>query len=560
MTRPWWGADVLATKPEVVSDVEAGGRRPRPHPVVASSIAAEIRARIASFTPTWTNHNKDDAGEVLIDLVAAQLSATAREVLDNLPLQARLELLRMAGIDPVAPRPRTTVLRFEVSPSAPGAVPVPAGFQAAGRGPKGELIVFETDRSVMVSPGEIKVIATGRGGLLEEHENKLGNDSAFPAFGLVPSPNDAIYVAIEGDVTPTPQVAIGFFLAVEGGAPAPFAAGNRPAAAPLPLLVWEIYDGRQFVPAEVLRDETASFTQSGVVEIQTPRVWGAATIGGLSTVARWVRARFVLGEWSTPAAIRFAVLNCVPASSGETIREEVLEPVTESQPARAQLKLAKAPVLEDTLRLVVDEGGSKPERWERIDSLSEARPDESVYVLDPITGVVTFGDGLHGRPLPQGFRHVHATSYRTIAPIADLKTESLTTLLGSAPFVTAVSNPVPVVGGTPPEDIRAVVRRGPRALRAGGRAIASADYEVCALGASADIQRACAVPGLNPDYPGAVLPGVVGVIVVPSDRAQDGSPPMPDDMILRAVARHLADEVAPAGIEVVAIAPHYRRI
>lgn len=560
MTRPWWGADEPVQKAHVVADVEAGGRRPEPHTSNAPAIAAEVRARTAAFTPTWTNHQKDDPGEVMIDLVAAQLAATAGDVLDKLPLLARLELLRVAGIDPSAPRPRTTMLRFEVSQSAPGAVAIPQGFQAAGRSPDGQLVVFETDRSVMASPGTISVIAAGRGALLEPHDNKLGATETFLGFGMTPAANDALYIAIDAPVVPSPQIAIGWFLASESGTPPPEAAGTAPAAAPLPILVWEIYDGRQFVPAEVLRDETAAFTQSGVTELRTPRTWPAAALGGLPTVARWVRARFVLGQWSSPPMIRFAALNCVSASSGETVRDEVLEPLGDPRAPRAQAQLGRPPVLEDSLQLEIDEGDDQRVPWLPIDSLSEAHPEDRVYVLDPITGVVTFGDGTHGMPLPQGFRNVVARSYRTIAPLADFKTDALTTMLGSAPFVTSVTNVVPVVGGTPADTIPDVVRRGPAALRAGGRAIASSDYEVCALAAPADVRRACAVPGLNPDFPGATLPGVVGVIVVPSDRAQDGTPPMPDDTILSAVARYLADEVAPAGIEVVAIAPSYRRV
>ena len=560
MTRPWWGADAPVQKPVVVPDLEAGGRRPQPHPTVDAAIAAEIRARIGSFTPSWTLHARDDAGEVLIDLITAQLSATARKVLDQLPLRARLELLRVAGIDPVAPRPRTTMLRFDVSPSAANAVEIPAGFQAAGRGPNGELVVFETDRNVMAVPGTIAVLASGSGGLLESHDNTLGNEAAFAAFGTSPAPNDGIYVAIDSPIAPQPRIAIGWFLATGSGAPAPFAAGTVPASAALPVVVWEVHDGRQFVPVEVLRDETASFTQSGVVELHTPRAWPAVAIGGLATVARWVRARLVLGSWSSPPALRFVVLNCVPASSGETVRDEVLAAFGDPRSPRAQMQVALPPVLERTLQLEVDEGEDQPTAWAAIDSLSEARPDDRVYVLDPINGIVTFGDGTHGMSLPQGFRHVHARSYRTIAPIADLATDAISTLLGSAPFVTAVANPVPVVGGTVPEGVSEVVRRGPRALRAGGRAIAASDYEVCALAAPADVRRAFAVPGLHPEFPGAVLPGVVGVIVVPSDRAQDGSPPMPDGTILRAVARYLAANAAPAGIEVVAVAPSYRRV
>ena len=50
------------------------------------------------------------------------------------------------------------------------------------------------------------------------------------------------------------------------------------------------------------------------------------------------------------------------------------------------------------------------EAWTRVRSLSDAGPDDPVFVLDPGSGGVTFGDGVSGRRPPVGVGIV--VSYR----------------------------------------------------------------------------------------------------------------------------------------------------
>src|SRR6185369_15094604 len=104
-----------------------------------------------------------------------------------------------------------------------------------------------------------------------------------------------------------------------------------------------------------------------------------------------------------------------------------------------------------------------------------------------------------------------------------------------------------------------VVKRGPQEIRTRDRAVTVADYALLALRAKgALVARAFAVSGLHPQYPGRPIPGVVGVFVVPPDRGQ--GKPTPDPEMLRAVANHLAQHAAPAGVEVVAAAPRYHDV
>src|SRR6185369_16312567 len=120
-------------------------------------------------------------------------------------------------------------------------------------------------------------------------------------------------------------------------------------------------------------------------------------------------------------------------------------------------------------------------------------------------------------------------------------------VLSSVPFIKKVTNPWPANGGLDTEKREQTLKRGPQEIRARGRAVTTADYALLAREAEgALIERAHAVSGLHPAFPGRPIPGVVGVFVVPPDRGE-GPPPIADEDTLRAVATHLSKFAAPAG-------------
>jgi predicted phage baseplate assembly protein len=206
------------------------------------------------------------------------------------------------------------------------------------------------------------------------------------------------------------------------------------------------------------------------------------------------------------------------------------------------------------------EVGGQVAVWREVDDLSSYGPDDRVFTLDPLNGIVTFGDGINGAAVPPGFRHISAARYRAGGGAAGaIDAESASTLLSAAPFIAGVSNPLPASGGRNRESQIDAVTRGPQEIRARGRAVTVADYALLAWRTpGAQVERAHAVAGLHPSYPGNPIPGVVGVFVVPPDRG-DG-PPTPDQETLRAVAEFLSSEAAPAGIEVVAASPRYQSV
>jgi hypothetical protein len=67
------------------------------------------------------------------------------------------------------------------------------------------------------------------------------------------------------------------------------------------------------------------------------------------------------------------------------------------------------------------------------------------------------------------------------------------------------------------------------------------------------------VPGLHPGYPGAPVPGVVGVLCVAPDLGT-GQPPVPGEDDLRQVTAFLSAQAAPAGVLVAAAAASFHLV
>ena len=119
-----------------------------------------------------------------------------------------------------------------------------------------------------------------------------------------------------------------------------------------------------------------------------------------------------------------------------------------------------------------------------------------MFVVDYDTGVVTFGDGVNGAPVPPGFRNVRAVRYRVGGGKAGaVAAGAINGVVTARPFVTGVNNPFPAIGGTDAEPDEEAMRRGVGELRSRGQAVAPADYGLLALrapGASSGLHRSFA--------------------------------------------------------------------
>jgi predicted phage baseplate assembly protein len=559
MSQPWWPRE----RSETATPVLADGEVPTVLPGDVEAAVADLAARIPDFTPDWKSYRlPGDPGRALVRLFGEQLEEV-RTRANRLPEKAAAELLRAAGLGATPARPAQTILQLTLSPAATSAVAIAPGFQVSAAAADGSAdpVVFETERALTAIPGDVVEVFVQDGAGAFDASGAAGAGEPFLAFAEEPGAGASLLLGLSGTVAPSDSLSLLVALAARGEAPPPVAAGGVAGSA-LPALVdlvWEALDGGAWLPMPVISDETGDLRRTGVIELAVPQRWrpGRPGLAGPGGPRRWLRARVRRGAFAAPVQLALVRANCVRALAARSVRDEV--PALVAGSGGRSMRLRFAPVVAGSLVLEVDDG-REVRRWRELESLALAGPADEVFTLDAARGELGFGDGVHGALVPEGFRNVVARRYQVGSGRAGaIAAGAAQDLRSAARFVTRATNPLPASGGVDSEPRVQVLRHGPERLRAGGRAVALADYELLARDAiGAQVERAFAISGFHPGLAGAAIPGVVGLLVV--GRERDDGPPMPDEETLRSVATYLTQTVAPAGIEVVAAAPRFQRV
>jgi predicted phage baseplate assembly protein len=577
MSGPWWGkeASVLEREQSVTK-----GAPPVVEPSLVSAtrqaVFQELSDRIEGYTSDWTNQRPSDAGIALARLFSEEMEPVLARA-NRLPEKTFVEFLRSGGVRPGPPSPASALLQFTVSDAAVQPVYIPQGFQvSAPPAGGGDPVIFETASDLYAIPGKIQELFAFERGLYRAID-ATRDDIPFQPFGNRPRPGLAFFIGITaGDnVDFGSRLSLGIQLQGTGTAPPPVSTGGvAPLPAPLgPLLNWSVLDGSTYKELRVIQDGTRGLLQSGVVVLGLPDTWAAGILARSAddTPLRWLRVQIAYGTFLNPPVLLWVKLNMVPSAAVRTIHDEVLNPVTGT--GGSVMSLSQVPVLPGSLILEVEDSANfsatadsttgvsgAGSRWKEVDDLTPFGPDDQVFVLDPTSGLVKFGDNIHGKAAPPGFRNVRALSYQVGGGAAGaVDAKKISGPVNSVPFVTEVTNPSPATGGMDAESQDQAKRRGPKEIRARGRAVAAADYEILALGIrGAQVARAQAVPGFHPAFPGKPIAGVVCVFVIPVRRGT--GPPIASQDALAAVSSALSKNLAPDGVEVVAAAPAFHRV
>lgn len=587
--EPWWTLSAGAARTALL---DADGR-PVPLGVTRDELVAALRARVGGFTPDWTGTGPDDAGEALLRLFGLMAEAVAERV-DRLPAKLLVEQLRIAGVSPLPASPAQVLLRLTATADAGPGVQVPAGFQAGAPGADGTEVVMETVDDMWVSPAELTSLAVGRpatGTLPGPVDEVVPGEGAaadgFLPFGARGTPGSALWLGFTAPQAMEGGLSLAFAAAPRPDGPAAAARGTvAPPQAPPPELRWSVLDGDTFRTVDVVVDHTGALAGTGTVQLRLPSGWrpGRPPGGAQLPEARWLRVRLTGGTYAEPPRLVAVLPHTVLALAVRTVRDEVLspppvDPGEQDGGAGVRLGVATPPVVPGSLTVTVADDPAAPllpagdvpaaparaplPVWREVPDLALAGPADRVFALDAETGVLTFGDGVHGVALPPGVGNVRALGYRTGGGRRGaVAAETATVLRTAVPGVASVTNPLPGSGGSDTERFEATVRRGAAEIRTAGRAVTPADHALLALRApGARVARAHAVPGHHPDHPAARLPGIVGVYLVPPDEdpATAGAP-LPTAGDLEAVADHLTGALAPTGITVVTAAPRYVRV
>ncbi len=541
-------------------------------------IMQEVRTRIARYTPewapVWTDVNDNDPGITMVQ-VFAWLADMMIYRLDKVPQLNYLKFLMLLGIELNPAGPASAEITFPVEDTFTDPyVIVPERTQVSAEPTDGGAapIIFETQRSLIALAARLTAVQSFDGyDYTDLHTDNDEPGQGFEPFGPLATPDSALLLGFEYAKEFPPQVELNLAVwVVEGASTSTFFDCNVPQtqAFPSAQVVWEYWNGKQWRPLSLLKDETLAFTQTGHIYLKTPangEMKPDASIGTATEsqpIARyWIRARLATSSYERPPQLLAIRTNTVSAQQAETVQDEVLGGST-GLPDQV-FQLANTPVLQDSLILEVNEVGDTYEVWTRVDDFFGSSPNDPHYVLDRTSGQIRFGDGTNGR-IPVGNvdnagSNVVARQYRfgggkggNVAP------NTLTTLLTSIAGINenGITNLQAAFGGRDEETLAQAELRAPRSLKSKCRAVTSEDFEYLAMQA-ANIRRARALPLFHPSFPADVkVPGVVTVIVVPDS---DDPKPTPSEGTLRTVCAYL-DMRRVLTTELYVIKPTYQQV
>lgn len=280
-----------------------------------------------------------------------------------------------------------------------------------------------------------------------------------------------------------------------------------------------------------------------------------AALGG--RLVTWLRVR---ADGAAQARIRWAGINAAPVRQFERI---VGEPLADGDGRPDQSRrLARAPVLKDSVAVVTRTRDDAPLQWREIDDLAAAAPEvpvadprsasrelacsfdsgaTDVFELDPESGELRFGDGLRGRRLPLGAR-VFA-SYAFCGGARGNVAASAINNATQLPSGFTVVNPVQTWGGADAETVEAGKKQVRRHLQHRDRLVSVEDIESVAYRApGVRIGRIEVLPAFHPDLapsePGSA-PGAITVMAIPAEDPGQPDAPRADRLFLNALCRHL---------------------
>lgn len=506
-----------------------------------ASIVNEVRARIPRYTPEWTDLNESDPGMILAELFSWMTEMQIYR-LAQVPQLNYLKFLELVGIELEPARAATAMLTMNVVAGfGKSSVIVPAKTQISSAEPDEDgRIVFETDRaSTLARARLVNLLADDGFNYRDLSNDNLDTSASFLPFGPAAVRDTSFMLGFDEAL---PETTINLHVWT------PYVKSDRVVSRcytavetiTTTRLAWEVWNGREWRPLTLLKDDSAALTRSGAIQLRGPASGQmvAQAFGDIVTPRFWIRLRIDSSGYEQAPKILALRCNTVAVTQAQTYEFESLG--GSNGEVDQTLRLRHRPVLPGSLTLQVDEGADF-QTWQEVPDFFASGSDDPHYVLNRATGEVRFGDGRNGRvPVANANHHnnVRALSYRAGGgKRGNLGVGKISKLLDSVKGVDAnsVSNLVAAAGGSDEQSLDDAIKHAPHLLKTRERAVTAEDYEELAL-RSTNIARAKALPLYHPDYPGIDVPGVVTVMVVPDI---DSDAPVPSEGTVQTVCAYL---------------------
>jgi Baseplate J-like protein len=253
------------------------------------------------------------------------------------------------------------------------------------------------------------------------------------------------------------------------------------------------------------------------------------------------------------AALLWTGINAASVTQQARVVGEVVPDGTGAPSQSAPL--ANVPVLTDTVSLTV---GGVP--WTRVEDLFTAGPEvpvpdvrlppgapapaqapATVYTVDSTTGIVTFGDGLHGARPPKGAA-IRADYAYGAGQAGNVGPSSITSGAALPPGM-RVSNPLRAWGGADPETVSDGEAQIPRYLQYRDRMVSVDDFDaIVRRTPGVSVGRVDVISAFSPELasssPGDAA-GAVTLMLIPRLDPDHPGAPQPDQPFLDAVCDYI---------------------
>ncbi|TDV54771.1 putative baseplate assembly protein [Actinophytocola oryzae] len=519
----------------------------------------EAKRYVQQSCPEWTDHNVSDPGVTLIETFAHMVDQLVYR-LNRVPEKNYLAFLDLLGVRLFPPTAARTDVTFWLSAPQQETVLLPPGTEVATEaGENAEPVVFATIDALPIVPSRLgRLVTRTASGEHTDRTRDLADGKDVPCFQHRPVAGDATLFGLSTAV-PRCAVVVRLDSRVEG-------VGVDPRQPPL---LWEAWDGQDWVPCLTDEDTTGGLNRPGEVVLHVPAGHAESVIAGQR--AGWLRCRVVeprAGQpfYSESPTVREAeVFTAGGTTTVEHARVETDVPVGESGGVPGEtFPLPVVPVLLDDEPVVVQTSTRDGWRdWTVVPDFGASRPDDRHVVLDASAGEILFPpavrelDGTLRRygAVPTKGAVIRVPRYRTGGGRAgNVARGAISVLRSSVPYVAEVVNREAAIGGVDAETVDEAKVRVPNQLRVQERAVTAADHELITRQAVPSLARVRCLP----------VDGGARVLVVP-DAVADQQDRLrfeqlvPSDEVLDTVARHL-DERRLLGTRLIVEPPRYQGI
>lgn len=339
---------------------------------------------------------------------------------------------------------------------------------------------------------------------------------------------------------------IGFSAAMQEGPYRMLVALGQQSESRMPTLRWEYYDGQHWKPLSCF-DETGQLAHTGFLTIA-----GAEDLVMQRLFGRelsWIRAVDVNAAYAAVSQSRPHIermdMNAVSIRNQQEMPPEYFSLPSEQPFFTVRLShgnISDAMVwvneygrhgdstVQEMLRTgraqaEYDHLGMLREFWVKympVDSLASSSSQDRHYVIDRCEGIITFGDGRHGKiPCAGEGDHIRVCYSVGGGAIGNVPPGSVVRSQRALGLVTQIDNPMPLYGGNDMERVGTALRRVSTEFRNGGLCVTAKDYEDMARSIERSILKVRCCTGCNAE--GMPEDGSVTILILRSDLTQESS-------------------------------------